>query len=794
MRISIKWLQEFIDLKALSIEQISEQLTMLGLEVEAVENLQASLKDIVVAKVVDVKPHPNADRLRICQVDRGDSQLLQVVCGAANVKAGINVAFAPVGARLPNSLKIKKSKIRGEVSLGMICSEAELHLADDADGIMILADDAVAGMAFTEYLKLDDVIIEVAVTPNRGDCLSMLGIARELAAANRLKLNPIALKTVAATVDNKITIELQDPKLCSQYVGRIVKNVNTQVASPTWLQQRLEKAGIRPISVIVDITNYVMLELGQPMHAFDLDQIEDKIHVRMANAGEALKLLNDTTINLNEEMLVIADAKKPLALAGVMGGLDSSVTDNTKNILLESAFFNPQQISKTLRYYGIHTDSSYRFERGVDPALQLQAMERASQLIKEIAGGEFAPVCSFSHNDLLPQARKICLDITRVKKILGIELDSDRIKSILTSLNLTIETQTASILQVSVPSYRFDLKKGIDLIEEIARIHGYQNIPIHQPLPTLPLQWQKETEIAEATLITQLKALGYSEVISYSFIDAKLQELYDEKFQPLKLLNPISQEMSVMRTSLVPMLLQIYQYNDNRQQSRSRLFEIGRTFLQTDAEIKQDKYLTGLIAGPLYPEQWGVSKRQVDFFDIKGDIETLLQLGKTNKRISFKPLQHSGLHPEQSAEIYMGKQSIGYCGKIHPKLTEQLDISDAIYVFEIQLKSFLSKEMPKYKPISKYPSIRRDIALVVDNTVAAGEIISQLHDLIGKVLVDVFIFDLFSNKKLGENKKSIGIGLILQDISHTLIDDEVNSILSKVVTHLKQEFKADLRE
>lgn len=790
MKFSEQWLREWVN-PPIALQELISQLTMMGNEVEAHGPIAGEFNNVIVAEVISAEPHPNAERLQLCQVYTG-SETVQVVCGGKNVRAGLKVPFAQLGARLPNNIVIKKAKIRGTESQGMICSSSELGLQESAPhSIMELPLDAPIGCDFREYLQLADHFIELSLTPNRGDCLSIRGVARELAAINAMPLINSKEKTIPATIADILPIKLQANTACPHYVGRVIKNVNTQAETPLWMKERLRRSDIRSISLTVDITNYVMIELGQSLHAFDLEKLKGGIVVRFAKEGEKIALLDETEKTLTSDTLIIADEKNPLAIAGIMGGIDSSVTESTRHIFLESAFFFPEVIAGKGMKYNIRTDSAHRFERGVDPRLQVKAIERATELLLTLgAGGEAGPIQEQTISEALPQIKPIYLRFHKIASYLGIELDKETIADLLVRLHFTIETYQEGWL-VTVPSFRFDVKEEVDLIEEIARLYGYDKIPVREPLTSVSSYLPKENTITTEMIINRLQHLGYHQAITYSFVDPKLQQSIYPESNFLTLANPIASDMAAMRTGLLPGLITAVIYNQNRQHTRLRFFEIGQRFVPENNHIKQDHIIAGIVTGSVNSEQWGMPQREVDFFDVKGDIENLLALSGQH-HTEFVKMEHPSLHPGQCASIKVNGQTIGYVGVLAPAICQTLNINHPV-VFEIELNRLKEKSLPRYKAISKFPFVRRDLALVIAETVTAAELEATIRQIGGHLLQKILIFDVYMGKNIQIGKKSIAVGLILQDSTRTLIDEEVNQLIDKIVLKLKETYQANLR-
>jgi len=789
VKFSENWLREWVN-PQLSTEELVAQLTMAGLEVDSVEPAANKFTGVVVGEVLSLEKHPDADKLNVCQVSNGKENF-QVVCGAPNVAAGQKVPFALVGAELAEDFKIKQAKLRGVESNGMLCSAEELGLAEKSDGILELPLDATVGQDFRDYLDLDDSIIDVDLTPNRGDCLSVQGIAREAAVLNKTSVSTPELDEVASTIDDVFPVELLSPVDCPRYLGRVIKNVDVSAVSPVWLKEKLRRSGIRSIDPAVDVTNYVMLELGQPLHAFDLDILSKGIRVRRANKAEKLVLLDGREVELNEETLVIADHEKALAIAGVMGGEHSGVSKNTKHLFLESAFFNPLSIAGKARNYGMHTDASHRFERGVDYELPKLAIERATRLLLDIVGGEPGPVVVTDAE--LPESRTVKLRASKVLGLLGLDIPAADIEDILSRLGLEVIEKDAGSWLFKVPSWRFDISIEVDLIEEVARVYGYDNLPISRSTTDSRLNSSSENKLSIKQLRRRLISLGYQEVISYSFVEPELESsLSLPQSDAITLSNPISSEMSVMRRSLWPGLIQTLKHNQNRQQDRVRIFESGLVFSKTDA-IQQEAMLGGLIWGNQSPEQWGEKGRPVDFYDIKGDVESLLSMTNDIAAFRFESAEHPGLQIGQSARILRGQQCIGWLGALNPQLQKTLDIPAKVYLFELAMNGLLDAALTKVTALSKYPSVRRDIALVLDTGVNYTELEQLIRQQAGENLERVVLFDVYQGENIQAGKQSMAIGLIFQNPSRTLNDDEINSIINSCIKTLEAQFNAELR-
>ena len=793
MKFSEQWLREFLRGEVDSA-YLLERLTMSGLEVDGIESAAAEFSGVVVAKVLNVEPHPDADKLKICTVDCNDAELLQIVCGAANVDKNMFVALAKIGARLPGDFKIKKSKLRGVESFGMLCSAKELGLAEEADGLIALPTGLNIGEDVRSALHLDDSIIELSLTPNRGDCFSISGIARDVAVFCNVEFEESDIQAIEPVIAEIRAIQLQAPEACASYVGRIIKDVDLSTSSPLWMTEKLRRSGIRSISPVVDITNYVMLELGQPMHAFDNDKLQGAIQVRYAKKGESLTLLDTQECSLDDETLVIADENGPLAMAGIMGGLASSVGDSTQNIFLESAFFTPELIIGDARKYGLHTDSSHRFERGVDFQLQTQAIERATALILEICGGQAGAISRETVEEALPKRPVVTLRAAQIKRILGFELENAKVEVIFEQLGLNVKAVEGG-WEVNPPSYRFDINIEADLIEEIARVIGYDNIETQALVLSLNMQVESlATKVLERSRNFLINR-AYQEAINYSFIEPELNDLFRSKTEILKLVNPISKDMSVMRSSLLPGLLMSLQYNANRQQQRVRLFESGLVFEGVKA-LKQSPKLAGVIYGEIEPEQWDKKTSSSDFFDLKSDVKAILgQLSSLDSdSVQFLPSRQKFLHPGQSADISLEGNTIGCLGALHPNISQYLELSRPSFVFELELEAISRDYVVKCSEISKFPSIRRDISLLVDTSIQVAELTRWIKKSASDLLVNLELFDLYEGERIDIGKKSLTFGLTFQRSSSTLIDSEVESLVAGVLDKLRKELGATLRE
>lgn len=791
MKISENWLRTWVN-PAIDSDTLSDQLTMLGLEVDELAPVAKPFTGVVVGEVLTVEQHPDADRLRVTTVNIGSGEPLQIVCGAPNVRAGMKAPVATIGAILPGDFKIKKGKLRGVESQGMLCGASEIDLEDKIDGLLELPDDAPVGVNIREYLKLDDNVIDISITPNRGDCFSIRGIAREVAVINQLQMNEPEIKSVDATItdEKKVVINTDG---APRYLGRVIKNVNVKASTPEWMEQALARSGIRTHSILVDVTNYVLMELGQPMHAFDLAKIEGTVHVRQAQPQEKLQLLNDQEVELQDDVMVIADDQKALAIAGIMGGLASSVTNDTTDIFLESAFFSPLAIAGRARRFGLHTDSSQRYERGVDFELPLIAMNRASQLIQELAGGEFGPITVAEKSDSLPKREAIELKQAQVDQLLGYKVAAEFITDALTRLGCEVTVQANGEWSVVPPSHRYDMAIYQDLIEEVARIDGYDNIQISLPSMDVQLaKYQDRFEIAQLrqTVVT----LGYQEAISFSFADAKLEKQLNPQVSPLMLANPISSDLAAMRSTLLSSLIPCVQYNLNRQQSRVRFFELGLRFDYQNAnsiqDLKQIPTLALVAVGSREPESWHAKPQPMDFFDFKGEVEEILAAGRV--KVEYVRSERPWLHPGQSAEILVDGQSIGYLGRLHPSLENELDLSTT-WVAELDQAAVLQSYVSNFTELSRFPSVRRDIALLISDNINVRDIQQLIEKTGGELLDSTWLFDVYTGQGVEEGKRSLAFALLWQHPSRTLEDAEIKSGMDNIIQVLENTYQATLR-
>lgn len=795
MKFSELWLREWVN-PAIDSAALSEQITMAGLEVDGVEAVAGAFHGVVVGEVVECGQHPNADKLRVTKINVGGDRLLDIVCGAPNCRQGLKVAVATVGAVLPGDFKIKAAKLRGEPSEGMLCSYSELGISDDHNGIIELPLDAAVGTDIRDYLQLNDSTVEISVTPNRADCLGIIGIARDVAVLNKMALNEPAIEPVAATIQDTFPVRVDAVDACPRYLARVIKGINVKAATPLWMKEKLRRCGIRSIDPVVDVTNYVLLELGQPMHAFDLDRVDGGIIVRMAEEGEALTLLDGTEAKLSADTLVIADHHKALAMGGIFGGAHSGVNEETTNVLFECAFFSPLSITGRARRHGLHTDASHRYERGVDPQLQYKALERATRLLLDICGGEAGPVIDQTHEATLPERATITLRREKLDRLIGHVIADSEVSDILRRLGCKV-TEGEGVWQAVAPGWRFDMQIEEDLIEEVARVYGYNNIPDVPVQAGLVMTSHREANLSLKRVKAMLVDKGYQEAITYSFVDPKVQALLHPGEENLVLPSPISVEMSAMRLSLWTGLLSAVVYNQNRQQSRVRLFESGLRFVpdtQANLGIRQDVMLAGVISGARYEEHWDLARQAVDFYDLKGDLESVLDLTGKLSEIQFRAEAHPALHPGQSAGIYLHEQRIGYLGVVHPELERKLDLNGRTVVFELEWDKVSDRVLPEAKEISRFPANRRDIAVLVAENVPAADIIAECKKVGVNQVVGVNLFDVYRGKGVNQGFKSLAISLILQDTGRTLEEEEIAATVAKCVAALKERFQATLRD
>lgn len=790
MKFGLHWLNDYVDTSGLTVTELSDKLTMAGLEVETIEPAAPLSSGVIIGEVISVVPHPGADKLRICQVSDGSDHLTQVVCGAANVRAGLKVPFATVGAILPSGIEIKAAKLRGEDSFGMLCSSKELGLGVINEGLWECDQSLKTGEPLASALGLDDTVITVNATPNRPDALSLQGIAREVAAMTGRALKQSKVTVVKASHSESIPVRLSDTQACPLFVGRVIKGVSPNAQTPQWMQERLRRAGLRSINPLVDVTNYVMLALGQPMHAYDQRRLAGAIDVRFAKPAETLTLLEGSTITLNPDMLVIADDAGPVGLAGVMGGERSAIADDTCDVFLEAAWFNPQSVAGRGRRLGIITDASLRFERGVDPALPELAIEWATQLLTGISGGSVGPTVITGQAPSL--VREIIVRFKSVTRLLSVEIAPERIEAILSALLLNPK-RISDGFSVSVPSYRFDLNIEADLVEEIARVYGLNNLPdVDTPAVATP-RATPEGRVNPNRLLNRLIDRGYQEVLNFTFLDPTFQSLILPEATAIQIGNPISQELSEMRLSLQPSLLKNLLDNVNRQMERVRICEMSAVFIPSADGHREELRLGGLHYGAMYPEQWGEAKRSVDFYDIKADVEALVQASLPGC-VRFTKASESFLHPTRSAAVEVDGLSLGYCGELNPKVLKKLDLPKSPLVFELQVSALIQAHLPKGQALSKQPAVRRDLAAVVAESVSFDSIRAVVAKAGCEYLQDLVLFDVYRGRGIENGRKSLAIGLILQNKSRTLTDPEIDTDLSKVRVALSGELGAVFRE
>lgn len=791
MKVSELWLREWVN-PPITAKALAAQLTMAGLEVDACHPVASAFNRVVVAEVLQAIPHPKADRLSLCDVSAGEGVRYQVVCGASNVRAGLKVAMALPGAELPGGFVIKETKLRGELSQGMLCSAAELGLEERSEGILELPADAPLGADLRDYMTLNDTMMEIDLTPNRADCFSVIGIAREISAINRLAIKAMPVIETEPQTDSQRAVCVQADDACPVYYGRVIQGIHSGAATPLWMKERLRRSGIRPLHPVVDVTNYVMMELGQPMHAFDLQKIDGTIQIRYSTEQESFTLLNDQKVTLNEPVLIIADDHKPLAIAGVMGGASSAVQVETTDIFLESAFFNPRHMAGVARRYGLCTDSSQRFERGVDPSIQLRALERASELLLSIVGGKAGPVTRAEQPGMQAPV-SISFDSALVERLTGVSIPTEQMIQILESLGMDVQCGEAC-WSVTVPLRRFDIRQPVDLVEEIIRINGYDKLAAQPIWATMePGQTSPNENIADK-VARILMVRGYSEAISYSFVDPELQQAIYPGSQPLQLLNPISQELSQMRVGLWPGLIASMIYNVHRQQAAMKLFETGVIFDVEQGVTHERLCVAGLLTGELGHFNWSESDRPYDFYDMKGDLEALFSMLQT-KGVEFVPDTHPGLHPGQTSRLVFNGEPLGWVGVLHPRLLDALDLSSDVLLFELSLSALIPKKLPQYQPISKYPKIRRDLSLLVNQEIRVRQIEMSVREVVDQALLKSFdVFDVYLGESIPEGMKSLAVTMVLQDENRTLIDSEINTIIDAILNKLNRDFSITLRD
>jgi phenylalanyl-tRNA synthetase beta chain len=792
MKIVESWLREWVN-PDLDTTALGDRLTMAGHEVEGIEQDGAGLEGVVIAEVLEVEKHPDADRLSVCKVSNGSGDILEIVCGAPNVFKGMKTPLATPGVTLPNGLKLRKSKIRGVVSNGMLCSAVELGLGEESDGIISLAGDAPVGQAIADYLNLPDAVIDLDLTPNRGDCFSVLGIARDVSALTGASLKDDSVPPVEATIADAHPVQIDFPEGCPSFAGRVIRNINPAAKSPLWMAERLRRSGLRPIHPVVDITNFIMLEYGQPLHAYDLQLVTGPIRPRMSAKGETVTLLDEKQIELDDNTLVISDDSGAIGLAGIMGGLSTAVSETTTDVFFEAAFWPQDFIAGRARSYGLHTDASLRFERGVDPQGQARAVERATSLLLEISAGDAGPLVLQTAHEYLPSRETIVLRRSRLEKLLGVEIDDETVTDILQRLGLSVAT-TDEGWSVRAPGFRFDIAIEVDLIEEIARIYGYDAIPETTAIAETPLGAVTESQIEIEQVAATLVARDYQEVISYSFVDAESNTALYGVETELVLSNPISSEMSVMRSTLWPGMLRAAAANASRQQDRIRLFEFGKSFHGVLGDHTEVVRIAGLAIGSMLPEQWGSKAQSVDFFDIKADVSALLRLAVDALSVEFVAAEHPALQPGQTANIVRGDALVGTVGKLHPRHAKAFDIKRDVFLFELDAMVALGSAAPTASPVSRFPSIRRDIAVIVDEGISSYELVNAVASVAPDLISTVRIFDIYKGPGIEAGRKSVALGLILQETSRTLTDDDADTTMTAAVRRLEEKFAAELRD
>jgi phenylalanyl-tRNA synthetase beta chain len=803
MQFSERWLRSLVD-PPLSTAQLAHLLTMSGLEVESCEPVAPPSSKVVVAQVRSVVAHPQADRLKVCEVDAGVGKQLQIVCGAPNVSVGMKAPLALVGARLPageggTEVEIKPAKMRGVESQGMLCSARELGLSDDHTGLLALPPDAPVGADVRQVLALDDHILLIKLTPNRADCLSVVGVAREVAALSGAPLELPAVPAVAPANDAVFPVRISDAQGCGRFTGRVIRNVNAAAPTPGWMRERLERAGQRTISALVDVTNYVMLELGRPLHVYDLDKLSGGIDVRFSRSGERLKLLNEQTVALEPDVLAITDASGPIGLAGIMGGDSTKAETTTRHVFLEAAFFFPDAIAGRARRYNFTSDASHRFERGVDFDNNVAGIERATRLILDICGGEPGPVVDTIAR--LPERPPVQMRVARARKVIGVPIPTEEMAGIFTRLGLSWRKATHNgeeALAVTPPSYRFDLQIEEDLIEEVARVYGFERIPVRAPVASAVMRGQPENRRSQHDLRARLAAADYQEVVNFGFVEADWERDFAGCEDPIRLLNPIASQLAVMRTSLIGGLVEKVRYNLNRRQLRVRLFEVGRVFLREPgaaegalevAGIRQPTRIGAVAYGPADEEQWATRPRGVDFFDVKGDLETLA----APLPLRFEPARHPALHPGRAARVLLHDAAIGWIGELHPKWQQKYELPAPTVLFEVDAGPLQAVPVPAYAPVSRFPAVTRDLSFLVDAGVAVQSLLDDLTALQTRGVERISVFDLYQGEGVQKGKKSLAFRVLLQDTEKTMTDADVDFAVQKLRDRLVQQFGAQLR-
>ena len=803
MQFSERWLRSIVN-PPLPTDDLVHLLTMSGLEVESCAEVAPPFTKVVVAQVLAVEKHPGADRLTVCRVDAGTGTSLSIVCGAPDVAAGMKVPCALVGARLPGEapeqvFEIKLAKMRGVESQGMLCSARELGLSDDHGGLLALPADAPVGREFRDYYALDDKLITVKLTPNRADCLSVLGVAREVAALTRARLDAPASPPVPAATDATVPVSLSDAQGCGRFTGRVIRNVDARAPTPDWMKQRLERSGQRSISALVDVTNYVMLELGRPLHVYDLDKLRGGIDVRFGRKGESVKLLNEQTVEVDPAVLCITDDSGPIGLAGIMGGNSTKADSDTRHVFLESAFFFPEAIAGRARRFGFVSDAAHRFERGVDFDNNVAGIERATRLILDLCGGEPGPVVDTVAE--LPQRRPVMMRVARAHRVIGVPVPADEIADIFHRLGLAFAREGSGANEVFVatpPTYRFDIGIEEDLIEEVARLHGFERIPAHPPVATAAMRAEPERRRSLHAIRRQLAQAGYQEVINYSFTDAACEADFAGNPNPIRLLNPIASQLAVMRSSLIGSLVANVKHNLNRKLGRVRAFEIGRVYRRDPgvedgnlevAGVRQPMRVAAIAFGPALDEQWGAGTRPVDFFDLKGDIEALL----ASRQARFEPGEHPAFHPGRTAQVWLAGKPIGWIGELHPRWQQKYELPAAAVAFELDSGPLTEVDLPQYTEVSKFPPVVRDVALVVPESVPVQALLDEFERSRTPVVRDIRLFDLYRGKGIDQGQKSLAFRVVMQDTAKTLTDEDADAAMARLTESLASRYGAKLR-
>jgi phenylalanyl-tRNA synthetase beta chain len=791
MIVTLNWLRDWINFD-LNAEELANRLTTVGLEVGSVSRIDPVSKKIVVGLIRSVGVHPKSSRFMVCEVDVGRPRTARIVSSDENIRTDMCVAVALPGSRLPGGELVRVEDIEGVRSSGLFCTADKLEINDGSEGILELDPDARTGSELNHHLGLDDSLIDIELTPNRGDCLSVRGVAREIAAITGTKMHGPGLDRVRSRVKASVPLTIDAPEDAPRYVGRVIEGIRPGSRTPDWMRERLRRCGIRGIDPIVDITNYVMLELGQPLHAFDREKISGGIVVRHSRRNETLELLDGKDIALIPGTLLIADTKKPIGMAGIMGGLSSGVGKQTRSVMLEAAFFRPGVIAAKAREYGLQTDASFRFERTVDPNLQKTAIERATRLLLDINGGKPGPVFEALDRQAIPKVVSISLRRERLSRVLGQDIPVDSVSQILRSLDMSVKSR-ASGWTVTPPSYRVDIRAEHDLVEEVARINGYDAVPIRRPANVVNWASRGEVAIDPDRITDYLVDCDYQEVMTYSFVDAEIQQLIDPGEKPIPLMNPIASHMSVMRTSLLPGLLQTLASNYRRQWRRIRMFETGNVFHGDQKKQSQVCRLAGAMTGDVATQQWDTSGRNVDFYDIKGHVEGLFRICGHTLEDWLEACPHAALHPAQSARVFRGKKTIGWIGRLHPEVQKHFSIEQPVYTFELDLDAVSTWVLPSFTDISRFPAVNRDLSLVVDQAVPANVVRREICSSAGPIATDVSLFDVYEGEGVEKGKKSLSYGLTLQASSRNLNDQVVEEIIGRILNHLKNKLGCELR-